>query len=299
MSEDEASQYEATFQHVLEHIKPERDKDQRETHRTCWWRHPETKPRMSSALFGLHRYMVTPRVSKHWLFQWLDAQVLSGQTLVVLARHDDTTFGILQSRFHELWSRHLRRTHKDRYRYTLTTFESFPFPKGCNPDDTRPLDEDECDEFVAIPISKFDTKSLQWVPDKARYYMPPLREPDSPVVRHWMNIAKTASHLNELRDNWLNPPDWVEQVPAVIPEYPDRLITRSSHEAELKMRTLTSLYDQRPDWLDNAHKTLDKTVAAAYGWTDYTEAMSDDEIIKRLLLMNLKGSEKQPNDAVE
>jgi len=53
-------------------------------------------------------------------------------------------------------------------------------------------------------------------------------------------------------------------------------------------RTLTKLYNQRPAWLDAAHKALDATVAAAYGWTDYTAAMPDEEILKRLLALNLE-----------
>ena len=34
-----------------------------------------------------------------------------------------------------------------------------------------------------------------------------------------------------------------------------------------------NLYNARPAWLDNAHKTLDAAVDAAYGWADYTPAM--------------------------
>jgi len=29
---------------------------------------------------------------------------------------------------------------------------------------------------------------------------------------------------------------------------------------------LTNLYNQRPAWLDHAHRTLDEAVFAAYGW---------------------------------
>jgi hypothetical protein len=36
--------------------------------------------------------------------------------------------------------------------------------------------------------------------------------------------------------------------------------------AVLKKRTLTNLYNERPAWLDNAHRELDAAVAAAYGW---------------------------------
>lgn len=83
-----------------------------------------------------------------------------------------------------------------------------------------------------------------------------------------------------MRDNWLNPAEWVERVPEAVPGYPDRLIPCPEHEAELKMRTLTNLYNQRPAWLDNAHKAVDSAVAAAYGWTDYMPEMLDDEILR-------------------
>ena len=54
------------------------------------------------------------------------------------------------------------------------------------------------------------------------------------------------------------------------------------------MRTLTNLYNARPAWLDLAHKALDKAVAAAYNWLDYTPEMPDDEILRRLLALNLE-----------
>lgn len=55
-------------------------------------------------------------------------------------------------------------------------------------------------------------------------------------------------------------------------------------------RALTNLYHQRPAWLAQAHEALDAldaAVAAAYGWSDYTSAMADDEIL-RLLALNLE-----------
>ena len=59
---------------------------------------------MWKALDGLSRYIVTPRVAKHRLFAWLDVRILPDSQLIVIAREDDTTFGILHSRFHEVWS---------------------------------------------------------------------------------------------------------------------------------------------------------------------------------------------------
>ena len=54
--------------------------------------------------------------------------------------------------------------------------------------------------------------------------------------------------------------------------------------AKLKKRTLTNLYNERPAWLDLAHKKLDAAVATAYGWP---ADLSDDQILERLLALNL------------
>ena len=92
-------------------------------------------------------------------------------------------------------------------------------------------------------------------------------------------IAKAARRLNELREAWLNPPDLVERVPEVVAGYPDRIIPVSPKAAAiLKTRTLTNLYNERPAWLDNAHRDLDAAVAAAYGWP---ASLSEEEALAR------------------
>jgi hypothetical protein len=55
--------------------------------------------------------------------------------------------------------------------------------------------------------------------------------------------------------------------------------------ASLKQRTLTNLYNQRPAWLDLAHKKLDAAVFEAYGWD---AGISDEELLERLLRLNLE-----------
>ena len=76
-------------------------------------------------------------------------------------------------------------------------------------------------------------------------------------------IALAANELVEKRDAWLNPP--------------------GASAGELKKRTLTNLYNERPQWLEDAHRALDKAVQAAYGWP---ENLSDPEILERLLALN-------------
>ena len=66
--------------------------------------------------------------------------------------------------------------------------------------------------------------------------------------------------------------------------YPKRPVPRDEAAAKkLKKRTLTNLYNQRPQWLVNAHKDLDDAVAAAYGWP---ADISDDDVLRNLLTLN-------------
>lgn len=43
------------------------------------------------------------------------------------------------------------------------------------------------------------------------------------------------------------------------------------------------IYNERPTWLDLAHRKLDEAVFAAYGWE---ATLSDDETLSRLLALN-------------
>jgi type II restriction/modification system DNA methylase subunit YeeA len=132
-------------------------------------------------------------------------------------------------------------------RYTpTTTFETFPFPGGLTPN---------------IPAKNYEN--------------------DPRAVA----IAKAAKHLDELRNAWLNPPDLIDIVPEVVPGYPDRILPKDEKAAvELKKRTLTNLYNARPQWLADAHRDLDAAVAAAYGWP---ADISEEDALAKLLALNL------------
>jgi hypothetical protein len=56
-------------------------------------------------------------------------------------------------------------------------------------------------------------------------------------------------------------------------------IHQGQSEAELRKRTLTNLYNQRPAWLDLAHQKLDQAVLDAYGWP---HDLTDEQILERL-----------------
>lgn len=62
-------------------------------------------------------------------------------------------------------------------------------------------------------------------------------------------------------------------------------ITLRRGEAQLKKRTLTNLYNARPPELAALHAALDAAVFAVYGWP---AQLSDEEILERLLALNLQ-----------
>ena len=243
-----ASLYEAPFGMVEQRVKPYRLAKNNDELKKHWWRMWRHRPELFSALVGSTRQIVTARVSKFRIFVWRSVVVVPDSATVAIARDDDTTFGILHSRLHELWSLRLGTSLGvgNDPRYTpSTTFETFPFPEGLTPN---------------IPAADYAA--------------------DPRAVA----IAEAAADLNTKREAWLNPPDLVRIEPEVVPGYPDRVLPRDENAAKvLKTRTLTNLYNERPAWLDMAHKRLDTAVAAAYGWP---ADLTDDEILERLFALN-------------
>jgi type II restriction/modification system DNA methylase subunit YeeA len=260
LSEAEAALFEDPFQYIKEHVLPERSKNRRDAYRVRWWRHVEPRPALRTLLRNRNRYLLTPRVSKHRPFVWSHPNVIPDSRLFAFARSDDTFFGVLHSRFHEAWTYRTCSWHgvgNDPTYNSAGVFETFPFPEGLTPN---------------IPASSYA---------------------DDPRA---IAIATAAKRLDELRNAWLNPPDLVDIVPEVVPTaeqreagapkiYPDRILPKNEEAtATLKKRTLTNLYNQRPQWLADAHRDLDAAVAAAYGWP---ADISDEDALAELLKLNL------------
>ena len=271
-SQSEAAMFELPFSHVVTHVKPFRDANRDRSRRENWWLHGRTGDDLRAATKPLRRVIVTPRVAKFRTFVWMHPRVYVDDATALFARADDTTFGLLHSRLHELWSLRMCTWmgKGNDPRYTPTTcFETFPFPAGLTPADTAHQRTEPLASGALIPAE-----------------LPPA------VRAHAEAIAQAAHRLVALRDAWLNPPEWTERLPEVVPlglatsPYPDRIVARPGFEAQLAKRTLTNLYNQRPTWLAQAHEALDAAVAAAYGWADWAPAMPDDEILRRLLALN-------------
>jgi len=265
MRRETFSLYQAPYVHVETNVKPEREKNNRESYREFWWLHAEPRPGLRASTAKLSRYIVTPQVAKHRLFSWVDPVFLTDVTTLAFAYSDDYFFGVLQSHYHETWALSLGTRLETRPRYTPTTcFETFPFP-----------------------VATEEQKNI---------------------------IGAVAKDLNTLRENWLNPPEWTQTEtleflgtvggpwdryidPATIEDrgafkvgtvrYP-RLVPRDEACAKrLKDRTLTKLYNVRPQWLADCHVRLDAAVADAYG---LSVNLTDEQILAHLIQRNRESS---------
>ena len=181
-----------------------------------------TLPRYRSAIRNQERCIITTAVSKHRIFLWIEPPALADHALIVFLRSDDYFFGVLHSKPHEIWSRSQGTQVREResgFRYTpKACFETFPFPDPTDGQKTA--------------------------------------------------IAEAARRLDEMRNNSLRPANLlrsqVVEFPGSIngpwarfvhdPDHRDigtvrypRLVPKDAHVFDLAKRTLTNLYNERPD----------------------------------------------------
>jgi hypothetical protein len=249
MTESQAALYEPVFEYANQKIRAVRGSNREQRTSRNWWLFRRSGELVRNAIQNLDRYIVTGLVWKHRTFGWLSRGVIPDTRLVVIARNDDVMFGILCSRFHEAWTLNICQYHgvgNDPIYTQGSTFETFPFPGGLTPN-------------IPAKDNENDPRAIA--------------------------IARAAKRLDGLRNAWLNPSDLTNIVPEALPGYPDRIMPKNEvAAAELKKRTLTNLYNQRPQWLSDAHRDLDAAVAAAYGWP---ADISEEDALAKLLELNL------------
>ena len=114
LREREASLYEHPFHHLYRTLRPDRD---------GWWINPHADPRLRAALARRERFLASPVGADPPAFLWFESSIIPDDTLVAVARDDDFTHGLLQSRGFALWWRrfHSRRT-------PTLAVKSYPFP---------------------------------------------------------------------------------------------------------------------------------------------------------------------------
>jgi hypothetical protein len=139
LSESEVRQrFPEVYQHLLRSVKPDRDR-QAERSPTAdarayaenWWVFGKPRPLLREALGGLTRYIGTVDTAKHRVFQFLPAEVICDDKVVVVASDASVIAGILSSRIHVQWS--LRAggwigAGNDSVYVKTKVFDPFPFP---------------------------------------------------------------------------------------------------------------------------------------------------------------------------
>ncbi|MBL4693320.1 MAG: hypothetical protein JKY92_08340, partial [Magnetovibrio sp.] len=92
------------YQHVFDHVKPERDQNNRASYRNNWWIFGEPRKDLRPALKGHARYIATVETAKHRVFQFLDISILPDNKIVAIALPDAWHLGVLSSRVHVVWA---------------------------------------------------------------------------------------------------------------------------------------------------------------------------------------------------
>jgi type II restriction/modification system DNA methylase subunit YeeA len=256
LTHDQFALYEAPYLHAACYVKPQRDKNKRAHRRLNWWLHAETCSGMREALRGFQRFLATPRVSKFRIFSWTDAIFLPDDGIYVFARDDDYFFGVLHSRFHEVWALKLGTRLETRPRYTPTTsFETFPFPEST----TKQKFE------ISTAAKELNELRENWL-NPSEWTMTKMLEFPGATDGPWSRfiVDPDARGIGIVR-------------------YPVTEPRESDSAKKLAKRTLTNLYNERPTWLANAHAKLDRTVAHAYG---FPVDLTDEQILERLLALN-------------
>ena len=162
MDEREAGLYVLPFAHLRRHAQPAQRR------RRSWWLHGSPQIEMRIALAKRDRYLATPVAARHRLFAWLPPDALPDHGLVVFARDDDWFFGVLQSRFHEVWVLHWGTQPRGRCRYTPACFETFPFPwPPATPLGKLTRTQEDQRTVIAQAARALDAQRNEWLGDRS------------------------------------------------------------------------------------------------------------------------------------
>ncbi|MGB7344058.1 MAG: DNA methyltransferase [Pirellulaceae bacterium] len=121
------------FQHVLTHVKPERQQNNRASYRRLWWIFGEPRKSFRPALQGIVRFIGTPRTAKHRIFVFVPTNVVPETEVIAIALGDALSLGVLSSSIHLRWALCSGSVLESRPRYNASIcFDKFPFPNAGN-----------------------------------------------------------------------------------------------------------------------------------------------------------------------
>ncbi|WP_338720337.1 DNA methyltransferase [Devosia sp. XK-2] len=247
----------ATYQYVLETVKPERDANRDRAFRERWWLFGRQRPEIRAFRAGIRRFIGTTETAKHRLFQFLEASTTPDHMVVAIGSDDAFHLGALSSRIHVTWALRaggwLGVGNDPRYSKSRC-FDPFPFP---DPDG----------------VQKAEIARLAEALDAHRKRVQ-AEHPDITLTEMYNVLEKLKADVGPS-----SPRPSGERVPegrvrGEGPSAPAPALT--PREDDVKSRALVLI-------LRELHEELDAAVLAAYGWP---QGLSDDDLLTRLVALN-------------
>jgi hypothetical protein len=260
MSESEARQFPSLIQIVEEKVKPYRDGLKRDVYRKRWWQFGEKQAALYSEASGLSRVLTVCRVSQSCAFGFARTGAVFADSLVVICKDTCSSFALLQSRPHELWTRFFASSMKDDLRYTPSDcFETFSFP--LNWESNADLEEaghayHEYRAALMVRNNEGLTKTYN------RFHDPEETSPDIAKLRE-LHAAMDAAVITAY--------GWADLIPQLRCEF---LLDYEDEEDPESTETSTKRRRKKP-W--------------RYRWPDDLR----DEVLARLLKLNAERAEQE------
>lgn len=129
MNEIDARIYEPLYSHLEKTVKPERDKQTKQIHEDCFWKHWDKRPDLYAKLNVLPECLVHAFTSKYVAFAFVSTKQIIATPHVIFPTGSRSLFACLQSSIHVFWVE-LKSTKMDkRIRYTPSDcVQKYPLP---------------------------------------------------------------------------------------------------------------------------------------------------------------------------
>ncbi|RNC72229.1 MAG: class I SAM-dependent DNA methyltransferase [Desulfuromonadales bacterium] len=265
---DEARKYPRLFQHVIDHVLPERSVNREERTATNWWLFRRSGEALRSAVHGLERIIATTRTAKFRIFQFLPSEMVAESKIVVIASDNAYVLGALSSRIHVVWSLAtggwLGVGNDPTYNHT-DCFNKFPFP--------------DCDGTTKERI-----RALAEQLDLHRKRQQALH-PDLTLTGMY-NVLEKLREIDACRGGIHDALDVDATSQGAMNRAPT--LTLTAKEKTIHEQGLVAVLRQ-------LHDELDAAVAEAYGWP---ADLSDEEILERLVALNRKRAREEEQGLV-
>lgn len=129
MEENAARQFTAPYEHLVQFVKPVRDKLTKQVHEDRFWLYWDKRSAFFAEAAKKNRILVCGRHTAHLSFAFYDASWVLTEALQLFCTDSFADFGLLQSTIHDAWARKYSSTIGEGLRYSSSdAFDTFAIP---------------------------------------------------------------------------------------------------------------------------------------------------------------------------